>query len=365
MNLEFRSELKDLIPYVPGKPIEEVMKEYHLNDVIKLASNENPLGCSPKAKEAIISALEALNLYPDGNSTLLREKLAKKYNIKVEQVIPSSGSDEMIDQLAKTFINKDDEVIMADITFPRYISTCKMMGGKPVIIPLKNFTHDLKSMSQAISDKTKLIYVCNPNNPTGTMIPTSEVIDLLESVPSNIIVVLDEAYREYVTRDDYMMDSENLIEKYPNLVILRTFSKAYGLAALRVGYTIANEDIISNIHKVRGPFNINSLAQVASIAALEDEEFIKKSYITNKTEKEYLYNEFNKLNIEYCQSEANHIFLDVKQDSSSVFIELQKSGVIVRPMGGTYIRVSIGLRHENERFIKELIRVLGIELANA
>lgn len=159
MNFKFRNELNDLVPYVPGKPIEEVMKEYNLSDVIKLASNENPLGYSPKAKEAIINALDSLSLYPDGNSTSLREKLAQKYNIKVEQVIPSSGSDEMVDQLAKTFIDKDDEVIMADITFPRYFSTCKMMGGKPVVVPLNNFTHDLDAMTKAVSDKTKLIYI--------------------------------------------------------------------------------------------------------------------------------------------------------------------------------------------------------------
>lgn len=365
MIFKFRNELSDLVPYVPGKPIEAVMKEYNLKDVIKLASNENPLGCSPKAKEAIINFLEFLSLYPDGNSTLLREKLSQKYKIKPGQVIPSSGSDEMVDQLAKTFIDKDDEVIMADITFPRYASTCKMMGGNPIIIPSKNFTHDLKSMAQAISDKTKLIYICNPNNPTGTMIPTSEVINLLENTPSSIIVVLDEAYREYVTRDDYMMDSEKLIEKYPNLIILRTFSKAYGLAALRVGYTIAHEDIISNIDKVRGPFNVNSLAQVAATASLEDQDFIKESYDINKSGKEYLYNEFDKMNIKYCKSEANHIFLDVEQDSNIVFNKLQKIGVIVRPMGSTYIRVSIGLRHENERFIKELTRVLEKDLVNA
>jgi histidinol-phosphate aminotransferase len=360
MNFKFRNELKDLVPYVPGKPIEEVMKEYNLSDVIKLASNENPLGYSPKAKEAIITALDSLSLYPDGNSTSLREKLAQKYNIKVEQVIPSSGSDEMVDQLAKTFIDKDDEVIMADITFPRYFSTCKMMGGKPVIVPLNNFTHDLDAMTKAVSDKTKLMYICNPNNPTGTAIPTSEVISLLDNVPSNVIVVLDEAYREYVTRDDYMMNSESLIEKYPNLVILRTFSKAYGLAALRVGYTIAHEDIISNINKIRGPFNVNSLAQVAAIASLEDEAFLKESYDVNKCGKEYLYSEFDKMNIQYCQSEANHIFLDVGQDASSVFNELQKNGVIIRPMGSTYIRVSIGLRHENEKFIQELSKILEI-----
>ncbi|KXZ38940.1 histidinol phosphate aminotransferase apoenzyme [Alkalithermobacter thermoalcaliphilus JW-YL-7 = DSM 7308] len=360
MNFLFRKELNDLVPYKPGKPIEYVMKEFGLTNVIKLASNENPLGCSEKVKQALTKALDNLHIYPDGNSTDLRQALGRKFNIDVSKVITSSGSDEMVDILAKVFINHGDEVIMADLTFPRYITTTKMMGGVPVIVPLKNFTHDIKGMQNAVTEKTKMIWVCNPNNPTGTMVPTSEIIDLLENVSEDIIVVLDEAYREYVTRDDYMLDSERLLDKYPNLVILRTFSKAYGIAALRVGYTLAHEDIISNINKVRGPFNVNSLAQVAALAALEDQDFIKESFNVNKSGKEYLYKEFDSMGLEYALSETNHIYVNVNKDAFEVFDKLQREGVIIRPIKDTFIRVSIGTMEENKIFIEKLRKVLNI-----
>ncbi|OPJ54936.1 histidinol-phosphate transaminase [Alkalithermobacter paradoxus] len=358
MNLMYRKELEDLVPYKPGKPIEYVMKEFNLTNVIKLASNENPLGCSKKVKDAIQNALDNLHIYPDGNSTDLRSELAKKFNLSPSQVIPSSGSDEMVDILAKVFVNHGDEVIMADLTFPRYIATTKMMGGVPVIVPLKDFTHDIKGMQNAVTEKTKMIWICNPNNPTGTMVPTSEIIELLENVSKDVIVVLDEAYREYVTRDDYMLDSEKLLEKYPNLIILRTFSKAYGIAALRVGYTLASEEIVSNINKVRGPFNVNSLAQVGALAALEDEDFLKESYDLNKLGKEYLYKEFDSMGLKYALSETNHIFVDVKKDAFEVFDALQRKGVIIRPIMSTFIRVSMGTMEENKIFIDALKDVL-------
>lgn len=359
MSIQFREELANLTPYKPGKPIDDVKREYGLKDVIKLASNENPLGCSPKAIEAIKNSLDNLGLYPDGNCTLLKEALAKKLGISVNNIILSSGLDEMMDLLAKTFFNKGDEAIMADITFPRYIATTMMMGAKPVLVPLVNWTHDLNGMLNAITDKTKLIWLCNPNNPTGTMFTEKELIDFLDKVPENIIVVYDEAYREFVTRDDYTKDSIPLLNKYPNLIILRTFSKIYGLAALRVGYTMASEEIITNINKVRGPFNVNTLAQVAAIAALEDEEFLKKSYETNVEGKAYLYKEFDKLGLEYAPSETNHIFVNVQKDGNEVFIELQKRGVIIRPQFGQWIRVSIGTMDENRIFIEKLKEVLG------
>ncbi|WP_427340389.1 histidinol-phosphate transaminase [Caloranaerobacter sp. DY30410] len=358
MTLTFREELKDLQAYKPGKPIEDVKREYGIENVIKLASNENPLGSSPKAIEAVKKAAENLALYPDGNATLLKEALAKKTGLKTTQILPSSGSDEMVDIIAKTFINKDDEVIMADLTFPRYITTTKMMGGKPVIVPLKDWTYDLEGMKKAITDKTKLIWLCNPNNPTGTMFTEEKLLDFLKSVPSNIVIVYDEAYNEYVTRDDYPKNSIKLLENYPNLIILRTFSKIYGLAALRIGYALANEEIIHNMNKIRGPFNVNKLAQVAAIAALEDEDFIKKSYELNKQGKEYLYKEFKNLGLEYAPSETNHIFVNVKRDANEVFIELQKRGMIIRPIKDTWVRITIGTPEQNELLIKLLKEVI-------
>ncbi len=358
MSIKFRPEIKDLVPYKPGKPIEDVKREYGLTEVIKLASNENPLGSSPKAKEAIRKCLEELYLYPDGNITDLRDALAKKFNIKSSQVLPSSGSDEMVDIIAKTFINPGDEVILADVTFPRYLTTTKMMGGTPVIVPLKDFTYDLEGIKSKITDKTQLIWLCNPNNPTGTMFTEKTLIEFLDAVPKNIVVVYDEAYIEYVTRDDYPKDSIALLDKYPNILLLRTFSKIYGLAALRVGYTMASEEIITNLNKVRGPFNVNTLAQAAAIAALDDEEFIKKSYDINVEGKEYLYKAFEEMGIQYAPSETNHIFLDSKKDCQEVFTALQKKGMIIRPMYGTFIRVSIGTMAENRRFIELLKELL-------
>lgn len=358
MTVKFRQELNELTAYKPGKPIEDVKREYGLTEVIKLASNENPLGCSPKAVEAVKKAADNLAIYPDGNTTLLKEVLANRLNLKPSQVLLSSGSDEMVDQIAKTFIDKNDEIIMADITFPRYISTTKMMGGIAKIVPLNDWTYDLDSMLLAITDKTKLIWLCNPNNPTGTMFSENKLLDFLKQVPKNIIVIYDEAYNEYVTNEDYPKNSINLLKDYPNLIVMRTFSKIYGLAALRVGYTMASEEIIHNINKIRGPFNVNTLAQVAALAALEDDEFIKKSYEINREGKEYLYKEFKSLNLKYAPSETNHIFVNVNKNANEVFVELQKRGMIIRPIVETWIRVTIGTMEQNKKFISLIKEVL-------
>lgn len=358
MTIKYRQELNELTAYKPGKPIDDVKREFGLKEVTKLASNENPLGCSPKAIEAVKKAADSLSIYPDGNSTLLKEAIANKLNLKSTQILPSSGSDEMVDQIAKTFIVKNDEIIMADITFPRYIDTAKMMGGVPVIVPLKDWTYNLDGMLSAITDKTKLIWLCNPNNPTGTMFSEDKLMKFLKQVPKHIIVIYDEAYNEYATSEDYPRNSIELLKDYPNLIVMRTFSKIYGLAALRVGYTMASEEIIININKIRGPFNVNTLAQVAALAALEDEEFIKKSYDVNKEGKEYLCKEFNALGLEYAPSETNHIFVNVNKDANDVFVQLQKKGMIIRPILGTWIRVTIGTMDQNHMFINLLKELL-------
>lgn len=358
MTIKCRDEIKDLSPYMPGKPIEDVKSEYNINEVIKLASNENPLGCSPDALETIRNTT-SLELYPDGNCTALKKELANRLNLSCEEIILSNGSDEMIDMLAKTFLNKDDEVIMSSVTFPRYFTVTQMMGAKSVIVPLKDWTFDLDGMFDAVNDKTKLIWLCNPNNPTGTMFTEKELLRFLNSVPRDIIVVYDEAYNEYVTRDDYPRNTENLLKDYPNLIIMRTFSKIYGLAALRVGYTLANNDIIKSIEKIRCAFNVNSIAQNAALAALKDDEFVKKSYNMNVEGKNYLYEQFDKLGFEYAKTETNHIFVDVGMDAQTVFDELQKRGIIIRPFMDSYIRVTIGTHEQNQMFIKKLKQVLN------
>jgi histidinol-phosphate aminotransferase len=356
----FRKELSDLKPYKPGKPIADVQREYGLESVYKLASNENPLGCSPKVKEALTKALDSIHIYPDGNATLLKEKLSSLLKIHTNQILPSSGLDEMIDQIAKTFINDGDEAIMSDNSFVRYIATTKMMGGIPIIVPTKDdFTFDLDGMLDKINENTKLIWICNPNNPTGTMITEDQFTSFINKVPEDIIVVYDEAYREFATHKEFPYDSLKFLKKYPNIIIMRTFSKIYGLASLRVGYTIASEEIIENVNKIRPAFNVNSFAQVAALAAIDDQEFVQKTIENNNKGKEYLYKEFDKMNLTYALSETNHIWVNVEKDSQEVFINLQKKGVIIRPQVGTYIRVSIGLPEENEFFVKCLKEELG------
>ncbi|HHT51005.1 MAG TPA: histidinol-phosphate transaminase [Eubacteriaceae bacterium] len=360
MKKVFRKELMDLIPYKPGKPIADVQREYGLDKVYKLASNENPLGCSPKVKNAIINALDNINLYPDGNATLLKEKLSSITGFPTSQILPSSGLDEMIDQIAKTFINDGEEAIMSDHSFVRYIGTTKMMGGVPVIVPMKDgFVFDLDEMLKRINENTKLIWICNPNNPTGTMLSEDQVASFFSKVPEDIIIVYDEAYREFATHKDFPHDSLKFLRKYPNIIIMRTFSKVYGLAALRVGYTIASEEIIENLNKIRPAFNVNSLAQVAALAAIEDKDFVEKTIHNNNIGKEYLYKEFDKMNLNYALSQTNHIWVDVEKDAQEVFVNLQKKGVIIRPQVGNFIRVSIGLAEENEYFIKCLREELG------
>lgn len=360
MSIVFRPEIKDISAYEPGKPIEDVMREFKLDHVVKLASNENPLGLSEKVKQAIKDNIDSLALYPDGNATILKEKLSEKLNLPIDNILPSSGSDEMIDLISKAYINPGDEIIMGDITFPRYIQTATIMGGVSVIVPLEDFKFNLNAMLDKITDKTKIIWICNPNNPTGTMNTENEFMDFLDKVPKHILVISDEAYREYVTRSDYPFDTHKIIDQYPNLLVMRTFSKAYGLAGLRVGYTLGNSQVLSYINKVRGPFNVNSLAQIAAIAALTDDDFLKESYELNLKGKDYLYGEFDALGFTYAASETNHIFVDIKRNGREVFEELQKRGVIIRPMAGNFIRVSIGTMEENKTFVEKFKEVLSL-----
>lgn len=362
MQVKYRKELDPIPVYVPGKPIDEVKRELGLDKVIKLASNENPFGFSPYVKEAVLKALEEGNLYPDGNSTLLKEVIAQKYGISPEMVLPTCGSDEMIDLIAKTFIDKDDEVVMADITFPRYSATSQMMGAVLRKIPLKNLAYDIESFIKAINENTRVVWLCNPNNPTGTIFSEKELLELMEAVPPTTLVVYDEAYCEFATHPDYPKDSIRFLEKYKNMLLLRTLSKAYGLAGLRLGYTIGDPELITLINKIRNPFNVTLLTQAAAVAAINDEEFLAKVTANNDKGKKYIYEEFDKMGLEYAKTEANHIIFNAKKDSSIVFNDLLNKGVIIRPVVGfnpnTWLRISIGTMEENREFIKALKEVL-------
>jgi histidinol-phosphate aminotransferase len=359
MKLPFRKTLDNITAYKPGKPIEDVQREYGLTHVDKLASNENPLNCSPLVIEAVREAAANLSIYPDGNATELKKAIAGFYGVKETEVMPTNGSDEMVSMLAETFLNPGDETIMADITFTSYIIAARMVDAKVVIVPLKNFKLDLDGMAKAITEKTKLIWLCNPNNPTGTMFTEAELTDFMAKVPENVVVVYDEAYVEFVTSPDYPKDSYKLYQKYPNMIVMRTFSKAYGLAGLRVGYSFAKEEILQNINKIRKAFNVNRLGQVAAVTALKDQEFVEKVFTVNKEGKEYLYKRFDEMGIKYVPTEANYVFTDVGRDCNEVFVELQKRGVIIRPIKDSFIRVTIGTMQQNERFIEQLKEVLG------
>lgn len=358
MRVKARDVLNSIAPYVPGKPIDEVKRELGLQKVIKLASNENPLGCSPKAKEAMLEVMNAPSLYPDPNCTELRNKLAQRMKLKPTQLFFGAGSDGIIEMIPKAFINPGDESIMACPSFPLYRTNTRLAGGICIEIPLDaNHCFDLDAMASKINSKTKMVWLCNPNNPTGTMFTKKQQDAFLKKIPHNVLVVLDEAYYEYVTRDDYP-ESLELLDIYDNIIILRTFSKIYGLASARIGYAIANEKIIAHLEKVRSPFNVSSYAQAAAAASLEDEEFKKLSYSTNQQTKEYLYQAFNQLGLNYLPSETNFIMVDTQKDSQQVFRSLLQQGIIVRPGKNfgmdTWLRVTIGTKEECEAFIEAL-----------
>lgn len=359
--IKCRKEVELLRAYVPGKPIEDVKKEYNLDKVIKLASNENPYGCSEKAKKAVIKTLENPSLYPDGNCTNLRNELSKKMAIKPNELIFGAGLDEIISLIARTFIGHSDEAITCTPSFVQYKASVTAMGGNIIEVPLVNHTFDLNGILAKVTDKTKVIFICNPNNPTGTIITEKEQLEFIKKIPNDILVVLDEAYFEFVSDENYP-ESLSLLKEYDNLMILRTFSKMYGLASLRVGYGIANPAIIEFLNRVRGPFNVTTQAQAAAVASLNDEEFVNMVFEANKKAKEYTYKKCNELGLGYIETQGNFMMIDFDKPSMEFFVELQKKGFIVRPgfyFGmDTYQRVTIGTKEQMEEFfqlVKELI----------
>lgn len=352
--------IANLAAYSPGKPIEEVEREYGIKGSIKLASNENPLGPSPKALEAIKNYLPTIHRYPDGSCFYLKEKLAERLGIPAGKIIIGNGSNEIIELLVRTFMRPGDEAVMACPAFIVYQMIVQAAGGKNVIVPLKDFTHDLEAMEESITERTRLVFITNPNNPTGTIVRKSEFEIFLGRIPQDIIVVMDEAYFEYVSDPEYP-DGMDYIDS--RLVIsLRTFSKIYGLAGLRIGYGIASEDIIGFLGKVRQPFNVNSLAQVAALAALNDQGHVWESVKINNDGLVYLYSELDRMGLNYVKSQANFLLIDIKGDGVKVYQDLMKEGVIVRPMGiyglKNHLRVTVGLPEENKRFIETMEKVM-------
>lgn len=359
----FREEILAIKPYVPGKPIEEVQRELGISDVIKLASNENPLGPSPRAVEAIEEILGSVNIYPDGSAYKLKKEIVKRYGVEQANVITSNGSDETIKMIAEAYLNGGEEVISPNPSFSEYEFAAKVMGGKCVMSPLdRDFRLDLQDMLQRMTPKTKVIFICNPNNPTGTIIRGRELEAFLRAVPPEILVVFDEAYCEYVTDPEYLDTIELVKQGMPNVLVLRTFSKIYGLAGLRVGYGIGHKNIIAALNRVREPFNVNLLAQAAGVRAINDLAHVRASRETNAAGKNYLYQEFDNLGLKYTPSETNFIWVDTGKDCKELFNQLLLRGVIIRTGDifgyNTYIRVTVGLPEQNERFITALKQVL-------
>lgn len=361
---EMRKCLEEIKPYVPGKPVEEVKREMGLENVIKMASNENPLGPSPLAVDAMRNHANKMHIYPDGNCYYLKESLASKLNVKTEQLIFGNGSDEILSFMTKAYINPGDEAVMVDPSFSEYIFAMRLMGGVPRQVPLvgDDFQYDLEAVLGAVNEKTRLVFICSPNNPTGTIVKKEALDWLVENLPDRIILVLDLAYIEYAQDSDHPDGLDYIGKGYP-VIALRTFSKIYGLSGLRIGYGIAPPAIINDLNRVREPFNVNAMAQAAALAALDDEEHLRKSRKMVGEAREQLFTGFAELGLKAVPDQANFCFVDVKKDSKAVFDALLKKGVIVRTGDifgfPTFIRVTYGTRGENTRFLKSLKEVLA------
>lgn len=355
--------ISNIKPYIPGKPIEELERELGITGSIKLASNENPVGPSPMALKAIIESLQAckpaslLNRYPDGSGYYIKKALSEKLSVKEDELILGNGSNELIDIAVRTFIQSGDEAIMAYPSFVVYPMAVQAIGGRPIQVPLKNYTHDLEAMADAVTPKTKMLFIANPNNPTGTINKRGEFDRLMERLPEGILVVVDEAYYEYVTDPEYA-DSMKHFRTGRDVLILRTFSKIYGLAGLRIGYGITRQDIISEMNKLRPPFNTNSIAQNAAVWAMKDKEHVRYSQQINEEGKRYLYRELDSLGLRYVPTEANFIYIVLGEDANVLYNKLLGFGVIIRPVGPQEIRVTIGLPEENKRFIEAMKKVI-------
>ena len=361
---ELRACLKNIKPYVPGKPVGEVERELGLKDVIKIASNENALGPSPLAVEAMKRNSTEMHTYPDGNCFYLKQALAADLQIKTDQVILGNGSDELLMFITLAYINPGDEAIMVSPSFSEYDFSMYLMGGTPKHVPLAgdDFQYDVNAIREAITAKTKIIYICSPNNPTGTIVHKKDLDQLVKNLPDGVLLVMDQAYHEYVEEPDHPCGIDYVKEGYP-VIALRTFSKIYGLAGLRIGYGVAASGIIEDLNRVREPFNVNAMAQAAALAALEDKEHLVRSCELVNEGRKQITTGLAELGLKPIRDHANFFFVDIKVDSKQAFQALLKKGVIVRTGDifgyPTYIRVTYGTREQNERFLKALKEVLS------
>ncbi len=362
--VQARRSVMNIKPYVPGKPIEEVKRELGLEgEIVKLASNENPIGPSGKVMEEIISSIPELNIYPDDGSFYLKDRLSELWNIPETMILIGNGSAELIHYIATAFVDKGEEVILSKPSFIMGKICAQLMDANVKEIQIgKDWRHNLDEILSSITDKTKIIYIDNPNNPLGTYLMPDEMDDFLKSVPNHVIVVLDQAYYEYLD-DDIKFPSNEIIKKYPNTVVLHTFSKVYGLAALRIGYALSSEEVINYLSRVRLPFNVNAIAQKAAIYAISDEEHVQLSVKSNEKGMEYLKEAMDKRAREYLPSYSNFLTIKTPEGGKEIFDRLQKKGVIIRPLENygmhDWIRVSIGLKKELEVFVEKFDEVIS------
>ena len=358
MPLKIHHDIATLVPYVPGKPIEELERELGIPRAIKLASNENPLGPSPKALAVLSEVGPLLHRYPDGGAHRLRAALADRFKLTPDHVVLGNGSDEILGLLARAFLSPGDHAVMGETTFVIYKMEVTAAHGVPVIVPLKSWRHDLAAMADAITPTTRLVFICNPNNPTGTMVTAQEVEAFMARLPPDTIVVFDEAYYEYV-RDQRFPDTLAFVRANRNAIVLRTFSKIYGLAGLRIGYGLTTPEIAGYLNRVRPPFNANSMAQRASLAALDDDDHVARSRALNQAEMAAVRDGLAALGLDPLPSETNFLFFDVRRDGRQIFEALLRLGVIVRHIDGSMLRVTIGLPDENRAFLAALKTVLS------
>jgi histidinol-phosphate aminotransferase len=348
--------IQEIDPYVPGKPVEEVERELKIR-AVKLASNENPLGPSPLAMEAAQRALKEANRYPDGGGYYLRQKLAARCGVAMEQVFLGLGSSELIDLSARALLSPVMEAVASEGSFPLYYIAVRATGAKLVEVPLREYSFDLDTMAAAVTAKTRVIYLANPNNPTGTLFSAEEFERFFARVPAEALVVLDEAYCDYVERADYTRSLE-IARRAPNLLVLRTFSKVYGLAGMRIGYGIGPADLLEELNKVRTPFNTSSVAQAAALAALDDAEHVRRSVESNRAGLKQLASGLTAMGVPFVPSHTNFLLVELGEDTKPVAEELLRRGVIVRPMAWmgfpNAIRVSVGTAEENQKFLAAL-----------
>ncbi|PYN21836.1 MAG: histidinol-phosphate transaminase [Candidatus Rokuibacteriota bacterium] len=351
-----------IAPYEPGKPIEELERELMISNPIKLASNENPLPPSDRVQKAIIAALSSLDRYPDGSGFYLRQALAKKHGVMPDQVVLGNGSNELIELLVRSFLRPGDEAVVPHPSFVVYPMIVQAAGGVRVMVMLKDFRLDLDAMARAITPMTKIVFVANPNNPTATIVTRDEVEHFMSRVPERTIVMFDEAYLEFAMGSDFP-DTLAYVKQGRKVVVLRTFSKAASLAGLRVGYGIADADAIALMNRIRQPFNVNSLAQVAALAAIDDEAHILECVRMIEAGRHFLYDEFKRIGLQYVPSRANFILVDVGRNAADIYQKLLHQGVIVRPMTPfgleTAFRITVGTPEENRKLVKALRMVLG------